>query len=293
MELSEYLENRKKEIDTYIDRYLPLDGKGPALLRKAMRYTIEAGGKRLRPILAITAYEMSGGRDNEEIMPIACALEMVHTFTLIHDDLPAMDNDDLRRGKPTSHKVFGEAMAILAGDALFTEAYNVMLKAKLPGDKLVRILETLGKAISVDGVIGGQVVDINAEREKKCDKDVVQYIHSKKTASFIQASIVVGAMAGDADSELLEYIEEAGYKMGLAFQIVDDLLDEISTTVVMGKKTSKDREEGKCTWPLVYGIEKSKKDAEKLIKEARDLLRKVPDSQLLSEICDFIVQREY
>ncbi len=294
-DIREYLKKRKEEVDRYIEIYLPEEGEGPSLLRKAMRYSLLAGGKRIRPILAITTYEAIKGENkkNEEIMPVAVSLEYIHTFTLIHDDLPALDNDDLRRGKPTNHKVFGEAMAILAGDALFIESFNLLLKSTLNSENLVKIMQVLSHEIGISGVIGGQVVDIEAEKERTCDEDRVKFIHERKTASFIRASIEIGAVAGGADEKTLKLLKEAGTKIGLAFQIVDDILDETSTPEELGKTPGKDRMSGKCTWVKVYGLKRAREDAERLKNEAVDLLNLIPHTEILKGIAEFIVKRTY
>ncbi len=293
--IKEYLKKRKEEVDSYIEIYFPERGDGPLSLRKAMRYSLLAGGKRIRPILAISTYEAvkKEMKKNEEIMPIAVSLEFIHTFTLIHDDLPALDNDDLRRGKPTNHRVFGEAMAILAGDALFIEAFNLLLKASLPSPSLVKIMKILAREIGINGVIGGQVVDIEAEKKRTCNEKQVQYIHEKKTASFIRASIEIGAIAGDADEKTLKILKDAGSKIGLAFQIVDDILDETSTPQELGKTPGKDRMSGKCTWVKVYGIDRAKEDAERLKNEAIKLLDLIPNTDILKGIAEFVVERTY
>ncbi len=288
-----YLKERKKEVDEYIERYLPQDGEGPSILREAMRYSLLAGGKRLRPILVLTTYEIFGKNDKEEIMPVAVAQEYIHTFTLIHDDLPALDNDDLRRGKPTNHKVYGEAMAILAGDALFIESFNLLLKSTLPPDKLVSIMEIISREIGINGVIGGQVMDIESEKKRQCNPEIVHYIHERKTASFIRACIEIGAIAAGCDNKTFERLSRAGGLMGLAFQITDDILDETSTPEELGKTPGKDRTSGKCTWVKVYGLEKAQEEARKLIDEAVSILDSIKNSDILKEIAQFIVKRSY
>jgi len=292
-DIKAYLNERKKEVDEYIERYLPLNGEGPSILRKAMRYSLLAGGKRLRPILVLTTYEIFGKNDKDEIMPVAIAQEYIHTFTLIHDDLPALDNDDLRRGKPTNHKVFGEATAVLAGDALLMESFNLLLKSTLPPDRLIAITKIISRAIGTDGVIGGQVMDMEAERDKKCNPEIVRYIHERKTASFIRACIEIGAIAGGSEKETFEKLSRAGTLMGLAFQIVDDILDETSTPEELGKTPGKDRMSGKCTWVKVYGLDKAKRKAQKLTDEAIEILDSIENSDILKEIARFIVERSY
>ncbi len=288
-----YLKERKKEVDEYIERYLPQDGEGPSILREAMRYSLLAGGKRLRPILVLTTYEIFGKNDKEEIMPVAVAQEYIHTFTLIHDDLPALDNDDLRRGKPTNHKVYGEAMAILAGDALFIESFNLLLKSTLPPDRLVSIMKIISREIGSDGVIGGQVMDIEAEKKRECNSEIVRYIHERKTASFIRTCIEIGAIAAGTRGKTFEKLSRAGGLMGLAFQITDDILDETSTPEELGKTPGKDRTSGKCTWVKVYGLKKAQEEARRLIDEAVSILDSIKNSDILKEIAQFIVKRSY
>ncbi len=290
-DIKDYLNKRKKEIDEYIERYLPPCGEGPSILRKAMRYSLLAGGKRLRPILVLTTYEIFGKNNKHEIMPVAIAQEYIHTFTLIHDDLPALDNDDLRRGKPTNHKVFGEAMAILAGDTLLVEGFNLLLKSTLPSDKIVDIMRIISKEIGINGVIGGQAMDIEAERDKKCTPKIVQNIHERKTASFIRACIKIGAIAAGSDKVTLEKLSRAGTLMGLAFQIVDDILDESSTLEELGKTPGKDKMSGKCTWVKVYGLDEAKREAQKLTNEAIEILNSIENSDILKEIARFILKR--
>lgn len=293
IDIETYLKERKKEIDEYIEKYLPESGEGPPVLRKAMRYSLLAGGKRLRPILVLTTYEIFQNRDTDVIMPIAIAQEFIHTFTLIHDDLPAIDNDDLRRGKPTNHKVFGEAMAILAGDALFVESFKLLLKSTLPPERLTTIMKIISREIGLNGVIGGQVMDIEAEKTDTCSPEIVKIIHEKKTASFIRTCVEIGAIAGGSDEETFKKLSRAGTLIGLAFQIVDDILDETSTREELGKTPGKDKTTGKCTWVKVYGLENSKKEALKLTNEAIEILTTINNADVLKGIARFIVERSY
>ena len=292
MEILKYIEEKSELVNKKMEEFFPQNAKGIPLLRESMRYSLFAGGKRLRPVLCILGYELGGGENVNEILPQACALEMIHTFTLIHDDLPAMDNDDFRRGKPTNHRVYGEAMAILAGDALFIEAIGLFLKGPLPAGVKVRMLSELVDALGVDGVIGGQVLDIRAEGKVHTER-LVENIHLRKTARFIESSLVIGAIGAGASEQVVVGFRLVGRKLGLLFQIVDDILDETAEDEELGKKAKKDRERGKCTYPSVLGLERSYEIARNLVKEiktdADQLLGK--KSELLKELADYFLYR--
>ena len=282
-DLKKYLERRRKVVDEALDNYLPKEKDEPKIIHRAMRYSVFAGGKRLRPILAMASFELVGGKGNS-ILPAACALELIHTYSLIHDDLPCMDDDDLRRGKPTSHKVFGEGMAVLAGDALHALAFEVLLKARR-----IDIVSEIAKAIGTKGMIGGQVADLEAEG-KKISLSKVDYIHTHKTAALIKASIRAGALLGEASSEKLNFLSGYGEKIGLAFQITDDILDVVGKEKMMGKKTGADQ--NKATYPKLIGVEKSKQKAKQLVEKAKGELEVFGDKGLiLKELADFIVNR--
>ncbi len=294
MDLQAYLREQKARVDRALDRFLPPETEEPQVLHRAMRYTLFAGGKRLRPILALAAFEAAGGTEVDRVLPLACSLELIHTFSLIHDDLPAMDDDDFRRGKPSSHKVFGEGMAILAGDALFAAAFEVALQAPLPPATLVRALRELTWASGSEGMIGGQVEDLEAEGREPTPERVLR-IHRKKTAALIASSLAIGGIAAQAPEVEIQVLKEAGLAMGLAFQIVDDLLDEIASDRDLGKRAHKDRARGKCTYPRVFGLERSREDARAYARQAKEILARAfgPRSQRLQEIADFIVERSY
>ncbi len=294
MDLQAYLQEQKARVDQALDRLLPPEDREPQVLHRAMRYTLFAGGKRLRPILALAAFEAAGGTDLQQVLPLACSLELIHTFSLIHDDLPAMDDDDFRRGKPSSHKVFGEGMAILAGDALFAAAFDVALQAPLPPEVLVRALRELTWASGPEGMIGGQVEDLEAEGQPPTPERVLR-IHRKKTAALIASSLAIGGIAARAPETDVQVLKEAGLAMGLAFQIVDDLLDEIASEKELGKRAHKDRARGKCTYPRVFGLERSREDARAYARQAREILYRGfgPRARRLMEIADFIVERSY
>ena len=282
-DLKKYLERKRKVVDEALDKYLPKEKDEPKIIHRAMRYSVFAGGKRLRPILAMASFELVRGKGNS-ILPAACALELIHTYSLIHDDLPCMDDDDLRRGKPTLHRVFGEGMAVLAGDALHALAFEVLLKAKT-----LDIISEIARAIGTKGMIGGQVADLEAEG-KKISLSKVDYIHTHKTAALIKASIRVGALLGEASSEELEALSGYGDKIGLAFQIADDILDVVGKEKMMGKKTGADQ--NKATYPKIIGVEKSKQEAKQLVEKAKGELEVFGDKGLiLKELADFIVNR--
>jgi geranylgeranyl diphosphate synthase type II len=250
-----------------------------------VRYSMFAGGKRLRPALALASFEACHGQ-GDDILLAACALEMTHTFSLIHDDLPCMDNDDFRRGRPTNHKVFGEAIAILAGDSLLVYAFELMAKTGRP-----ECIATLARALGTKGMLGGQVVDIQSEG-KKVGLETVNYIHRHKTAALIEASLVMGAQMADASDEVIDGLSAFGNKIGLTFQIVDDVLDLEQTTEVLGKDAGSDLAKGKATYPAVVGIAESKAMARQLVEEAKLELRKLPiQGGVLELIGDYIITR--
>ncbi len=294
MDLQVFLREKKQLIDEALDRYLPKETDPPETLSRAMRYTLFAGGKRIRPILTLTTYEICGGTDVDAVMPLACSIELIHTFSLIHDDLPAMDDDDYRRGKPASHKVFGEGMAILAGDALFAYAFDLAVRAPLPAPVILDALKEILWASGREGMIGGQVEDLLAEGTPPTPEKVLR-IHRRKTAALIRASLVVGGIAAQADAETLGVLKEAGLALGIAFQIVDDILDEVGEEEALGKKSHKDRARGKCTYPRVFGLERARKDAFDYRDRAKTLLsqRFSDRAKPLLSLADFIVERIY
>lgn len=283
MDLKRYLSVKKRIVENAMDRYLPSEKTKPKTIHKAMRYSAFAGGKRLRPILAIASFELVNGK-GKSILPAACALEFIHTYSLIHDDLPCMDDDDLRRGKPTSHKVFGEGMAVLAGDALHALAFEILLKTKNP-----EVMKEVVKSIGTKGMIGGQVADLEAEG-KKISSSQVEYIHTHKTAALIRASIRVGALLGGADRKKLNALSRFGGKIGLAFQITDDILDVEGKEEIIGKKTGADKK--KATYPKTLGLEGSKEIAEKLVESAKKDLKIFSKKRIIFEkLADYIVAR--
>ncbi len=254
--------------DKALEALLPLTGTIPASIHGAMRHSTFAGGKRLRPVLVMQAAATIAGHVPAGIERLGAAIEMIHTYSLIHDDLPALDNDDLRRGKPTCHKVFGEAIAILAGDALQTRAFEVLAGLDCPPAATVQIVGLVANAIgTVDGMIGGQVIDIESEHQKPTP-ELVEAIHRAKTGALIRVSVVAGGVYAGATAEDVARLDLFGRKAGLAFQIVDDVLDMTVDSAQLGKTAGKDLATEKATWPAVFGIEQSRRDAANLIDEA-------------------------
>lgn len=296
--LRDYLKEKQELVDRALDRYL-LDARvRPPVIHKAMRYSVFAGGKRLRPILCLAAAEICGG-DAKKILPTACALEMVHTYSLVHDDLPAMDDDDFRRGVPTCHKKFGEAVAILAGDALLTHGFKVMAdNAQVPGvdpAAVVKVIPMVAEAAGSTGMVGGQVVDLemadNAGLNRR-RRETLEYIHHHKTGALIRASLKAGALLAGAAPAQLKALDLYGESIGLAFQIADDVLDIVGNKKLLGKRGS-DRENGKLTFPAVYGLEASRKKAREVIETAKRSLRPFgARGRVLNDLADFIIDRQ-
>lgn len=291
--MKEYLVSRQKMIDAALRRYLPNPTVKPHTIHKAMRYSVFAGGKRLRPILCLASAESCGG-DVSGALPLACAVECIHTYTLIHDDLPCMDDDDLRRGMPTSHKVFGEGIAVLAGDALLTFAFE--LAAKAPGWQrysVGEIIQELAVAVGSRKLIAGQVVDLESEG-KRVSLPVVRFIHESKTAALLRATIRLGAMSANASPARLECLSKFGMALGLAFQVIDDILDVTQSSETLGKSAGKDAAAEKATYPAVVGLEESRKAARRLTEEAhRSLQAFGRKSDVLHGIADYLLDREY
>jgi geranylgeranyl diphosphate synthase, type II len=289
--ITNYLARRASEVNEWLDKLLPSSDVHPSQLHKAMRYSVMAGGKRIRPALVLTSGEAMGAK-TEELVPEACAIEMIHTYSLIHDDLPAMDNDDLRRGRPTCHKAFGEAVAILAGDALLTLSFRVLAEASLKADKRVRVIQEFSAAAgSRHGMIGGQMADIENEG-KEVSANTLEQIHREKTGALIAASAAVGGIiAGGSDDEIAR-LRMYGHRIGLAFQIADDILDVTSTSEQLGKTPGKDQAANKATYPAIHGIEASHVRAQQLVDEAVETVSTLgPDTSLLQEIARFIIAR--
>lgn len=282
---AQYLSAVSKDAEAKFEEFLPSEKDRPCRLHEAMRYSMFAGGKRLRPALVRAAFDMFGGK-GESVWYAMSALEMLHTFSLIHDDLPCVDNDDYRRGKLTSHKQFGEATAVLAGDALCILAFELMGKT---GN--ARAIEVLAHLLGTYGMIGGEMTDIECEG-KPVDLDIVDYIHYHKTAALIEASLEVGALLAGASDENVETIRKYGRSVGLAFQIVDDILDIVSTTEELGKDAGSDVERGKATYPALVGLEKSRERAKELYEESIKTLDDLKcDTTVLRAIAAFIITR--
>ncbi|MEA2039041.1 MAG: farnesyl diphosphate synthase [Thermodesulfobacteriota bacterium] len=293
-DLEAYLREKKTVVDAALKAYFPEPEGLTSDLVSAMRYSIFAGGKRLRPILCISAAEAVGGVE-ADVRPVACAIELIHTYSLIHDDLPLMDDDDIRRGRPTNHKVFGEAVALLAGDGLLTEAFNLMtlpeLTDKVSADVILKVIGMVSVAAGYRGMVGGQVVDIQSEG-KQVDLPVVEFIHNHKTGELITVPLASGAMLGGGDESQIEAISSYGRKIGLAFQISDDILDIEGDTSTLGKQVGSDEQKGKMTYPAVVGLERSRQVQSKLIEAAIECLRDLDqDAEPLRHIARYIIER--
>jgi len=291
--LQETLDNGRTLADAALDKLIPLETEHPVSIHKAMRHSVFAGGKRLRPLLCMEAGRMVAGSLPKKIEELGAALEMLHTYSLIHDDLPALDNDDLRRGRPTCHKVFGDALAILAGDALQTRAYEVLAKLECPPEARVQIIAEIAHGTgTIDGMIGGQVVDLEAEQTQPT-AEMLEYIHRAKTAALITASLVSGGLyAGAKDSEVRK-LRAFGQSIGLAFQIVDDVLDVTQTSEQLGKTAGKDTAAHKATYPALFGIDESERKAEALVTAAFSELDSFGDrAATLKDLARYLVERK-
>ena len=293
MNLKTYLTTRAKDVDAALDAFLPKAKERPATIHAAMRYSVFAGGKRLRPVLCLAAAEACGGEFSLALPP-ACAVELMHTYSLVHDDLPAMDDDDLRRGRPTCHKVYGEGMAILCGDALLTEAFivigqTVATKRYNTRDYMTELAVTGGSR----KLIGGQVMDLEGEGKKLTKRDLVR-IHEAKTAALLTTSLRLGAMTANASPAKLEALTLFGHALGLAFQVIDDILDVTQSTEVLGKTAGKDQAVEKSTYPAIIGLEASRKEAVRLTAIAMDALNPLGKSaELLREVATNLLKREF
>lgn len=288
IDLREY----QKRVDTELDRLLPPEAAPPETIHRAMRYSLFAGGKRIRPILCLEAARTVGGAP-ESVVAAACSLELIHTYSLIHDDLPALDNDDYRRGKLTNHKVFGEAMAILAGDALLTLAFQVLANLDLPAERKTRLVAELASAAgTVGGMIGGQVADLEGEG-KPPDALLLETIHRAKTGALLRASLRLGAICAGATDTQYEALSCYGEHIGLAFQIVDDILDVEQSSEALGKTAGKDAQQHKITFPAVYGLDASRHMAEEQCARAHAVLQPFgPAAAGLEELADLILRRK-
>jgi geranylgeranyl diphosphate synthase type II len=281
-----------KQVDRALDRWLPAEKTRPSTLHRAMRYAVFAGGKRLRPILCLAAAEACGGKISNAL-PAACAVECVHTYSLIHDDLPCMDDDDLRRGRPTTHKVFGEAVAVLAGDALATIAFEILAKTKeTPRHAMREFFLELSRAAGSSFLVGGQVADMEAEKRQATPAELL-FIHRGKTAAMIATSLRLGAMSANATPAQVKALGVFGENLGLAFQVIDDILDITQTSEQLGKSAGKDAAAGKATYPAVFGLEKSRREAARLTKISLDALKPLGSrADFLRAIADQLLGRE-
>ena len=291
--LKEALEQGRMVIDEALERVLPPAAQYPTSIHQAMRHSVFAGGKRLRPILCMEGAQVIAGCVPLGVEELGAALEMLHTYSLIHDDLPALDNDDLRRGRPTCHKVFGEATAILAGDALQTRAYEILAQLQCSAQARVAIIAEIAHATgSVNGMIGGQVMDLEAEHQHP-DAETLEYIHRSKTGALLTASVVTGAIYAGAEGKNVQNLRDFGLNIGLAFQIVDDVLDVTQTSEQLGKTAGKDTAREKATYPALFGIEASIKKADELVAKASAALENFGErAETLRAIAHYLVERE-
>jgi geranylgeranyl diphosphate synthase, type II len=290
-DLRQYLNQRREKVESALNDSITVIY--PEKIYEAMRYSLMAGGKRLRPILCLATCELAGGT-LEMAMPTACALEMIHTMSLIHDDLPAMDNDDYRRGQLTNHKVFGDDIAILAGDGLLAYAFEYLAvhTQGVPADRLLKVVARLGHAVAATGLVGGQVVDLDSEGESDITLEKLNFIHTHKTGALLEASVVSGAELASADSAALQQLTHYANNIGLAFQIIDDVLDITSTYEELGKTAGKDLQAQKATYPSLWGIDESRRQAQRLVQEAQAILANFGDKALpLMAIADYITER--
>jgi geranylgeranyl diphosphate synthase type II len=293
-DLKKYLQQKGKFVNKLLIKYLPKDN---SIISQAMRYSVLAGGKRLRPVLVMLGAE-TFGLNIKKIESAICAVEFLHTYSLIHDDLPAMDNDDLRRGKPTSHKKFGEAAAILAGDALLTESFNLVAKADVPADRVVKAIKVFADYSGFKGMVAGQAEDTieagkwNKQNISFCKKKL-EYIHTHKTSDLIKASLLIGAILAGAKDNQLKALEKYGHNIGIAFQIADDILDVYADKKLLGKNGS-DKDNDKLTYLSLYGKEQSEKNAKKLIDEAKKTVSKFKlNKEIFDSLADYMINRSF
>ncbi|MEB3357704.1 MAG: farnesyl diphosphate synthase [Synechococcales bacterium] len=292
-DLKTYLGDRQTLVEQALDQSIQV--VYPETIYESMRYSLMAGGKRLRPILCLATCEMSGGTV-AMAMPTACALEMIHTMSLVHDDLPAMDNDDYRRGKLTNHKVYGEAIAILAGDGLLAYAFeHVATRTQdVPAERVLKVIARLGRAVGAAGLVGGQSVDLECEGRSDVSIETLDFIHQHKTAALLEAAVVSGAILAGASELDVKHLTAYAQNIGLAFQIVDDVLDITATQAELGKTAGKDLQAQKATYPSIWGLEESKRKAQQLVDAAKDTLASYGDRALpLMALADFITARTH
>lgn len=292
-DLTAYLADRRQQVEAALDRSLPVIY--PETIYESMRYSLLAGGKRLRPILCLATCELMGGT-LEMAMPTACALEMIHTMSLIHDDLPAMDNDDYRRGRLTNHKVYGEDVAVLAGDALLTYAFEYVATETqgVPAQQVLQVVARLGRAVGAAGLVGGQIVDLASEGKADVSVETLTFIHTHKTAALLEACVTSGALLASAAPAQVERLARYAQNIGLAFQIVDDILDITATSEELGKSAGKDLRAQKATYPSLWGMEESQRQAQKLVDAAKAELEGFGSLSLpLMAIAEYITTRTH
>jgi geranylgeranyl diphosphate synthase type II len=291
-DLQQFLATRTKTVNAALDKFLPSDKTRPATIHKAMRYSLFAGGKRMRPALCLAAAAACGGRE-ADALPLACAVECIHTYSLIHDDLPAMDNDDFRRGKPTNHKVFGEGIAVLAGDALLTQAFEIAAQAKgWPRYPHRALILEIAKAAGSLQLVAGQVADLEGEG-KKLSVAELKYIHERKTSALLCCAVRLGGMSANCTAAQLKALIDFGYHVGLAFQVIDDILDVTQTSEQLGKTAGKDTRSQKATYPAIVGLEKSRKIAEQLTAKAFAALKTFKGRAVaLEALAEFLLKRD-
>jgi len=302
VELAEYFASRGRRVDDALDRYLPPESVSPSIIHRAMRYAVSAGGKHLRPILLLAGTEVCGGAP-DPALPAACAVELIHTYSLIHDDLPAMDDSPTRRGRPTCHVVFGDAIAVLAGDALHALAFSLLLRSSdgVSPARTLAVCQEIAQAIGTAGMVGGQVLDVLAERRPSLLSDaildppteLVREIHLRKTAALIRAALRAGALLAGADEILLAALGGYGERVGLAYQIVDDILDVEGDALTLGKQVGRDAAAGKITYPAAYGIDRSRAIAAQLTADAIDIVDALgPRARILKDLARSLLERD-
>jgi geranylgeranyl diphosphate synthase type II len=292
LDLQQFLATRTKTVNAALDKFLPSDKTRPATIHKAMRYSLFAGGKRMRPALCLAAAAACGGRE-ADALPLACAVECIHTYSLIHDDLPAMDNDDFRRGKPTNHKVFGDGIAVLAGDALLTQAFEIAARAKgWPRYPHRDLILEIAKAAGSLQLVAGQVADLESEG-KKLSVNELRYIHERKTSALLCCAVRLGGMSANCTAAQLKALTDFGCHVGLAFQVIDDILDVTQTSEQLGKTAGKDTRSQKATYPAIVGLEKSRKIAEQLTAKAFAALKAFRGKAVaLEALAEFLLKRD-
>lgn len=295
MEIEDFLAAKADIVDQALDDYLPTEDEKPARLHEAMRYSTLIGGKRLRPVLTLTVAKFLFGVEEKKVMPAAVAIELIHNYSLIHDDLPCMDDDDYRRGELTNHKVFGDAIAVLSGDALLTYAFELLTKlnGEFTGEDIVKVSREMSQSAGCQGMVGGQIADILAEG-KDIEKKDLEFIHKYKTGALLRAAVRTGAILGGANKEELAVLTTYAENIGLSFQIIDDILDVVGDEQKLGKEVGSDEGQDKVTFPKVYGLEESRNMAQKKIQTAKEAIKIFgEDARPLVQLADYIIARDY